>query len=403
MDSVKHRKHIMIVAGEASGDLHGANLMRAYRAKDVETVFSGIGGHAMREEGLRVAVEAETLSVVGITEVIAKLPVIFRGMAAAKNIILEDKPDLLILIDFPDFNLRLAAFAKKHNVPVLYYISPQIWAWRQGRVKKMKRLVDHMAVILPFEAHFYETHGIPVTYVGHPLLDHVPASENEAAIAKGDEKPSYLPASTGNCHRIGFLPGSRDREVSTLLPVMLETSKLLAERLDISGFYISHARSVAKEKLENVISAHISEENIHKYDLVSGGIHRVLDKVDFVIAASGTVTLEAAMALKPMIIIYKVSPLSYWLGRALIRVDHIGLVNLIAEERVVPELIQAEANPEAIAETVTDILKSPERVKTMHDGLLRVKNILGGPGASAKAADIAFAMLERIKNQNTPI
>jgi lipid-A-disaccharide synthase len=220
MNSSDNPHHIFLIAGEASGDLHGAHLVKALKARCDTLVFSGIGGQAMQEAGVDIVVDAATLSVVGITEVLSRLPDILSGMAVAKSFLRTRHPDLLILIDFPDFNLKMAAFAKKLKIPILYYISPQIWAWRSGRVTKIGRLVDHIAVILPFEASFYRKHHIPVTFVGHPLLDDF--REPLPALALGNTPPV-----------IGLLPGSRASEISRHLPVMLQAAGILSEQLDI--------------------------------------------------------------------------------------------------------------------------------------------------------------------------
>ncbi|MGD9073527.1 MAG: lipid-A-disaccharide synthase, partial [Desulfobacterales bacterium] len=205
----------MIVAGEASGDQHGAKLVAEMRRSDPTIFFCGIGGKALASAGVRILVDTAVLTVVGITEVFAKLPVVYRSLALAKKLLQSLKPDLLILIDFPDFNLRVATAARKLGIPVLYYISPQIWAWRRGRVKKIGRLVSHMAVILPFEADFYSAHGIPVTFVGHPLLDRITGDEEEGDTIEDSAERTL----------IGLLPGSREVEIKRLLPVMLDAAE----------------------------------------------------------------------------------------------------------------------------------------------------------------------------------
>ena len=223
----------MIIAGEASGDMHGAKLAQAIKNHSSNAFLFGVGGNAMHTEGVRLIVNAGTLSVVGITEVLSRLPTIYRAMTTVKKALSKLKPDLLILIDFPDFNFHVAAAAKNLGIPVLYYISPQIWAWRQNRVHKIKRLVDHMAVILPFEAAFYRKHHVPVTFVGHPLLDgNMPT-------------PDRLPATTHMEEPvIGLIPGSREKEVTTLLPVMLQASKIIKRTQPTSRFLVSCAESI---------------------------------------------------------------------------------------------------------------------------------------------------------------
>jgi lipid-A-disaccharide synthase len=371
---------IFMIAGEASGDLHGANLVKALKAKKQNIVFSGIGGKAMQDAGVNIMVEAATLSVVGITEVFSKLRGILSGMAAAKSFLKNARPDLLILIDFPDFNLRIAAVAKKWNIPVLFYISPQIWAWRSKRVTKIGRLVDHIAVILPFEAAFYRKHHIPVSFVGHPLLDEF-----------RDKLPSPMLPSKDSPPIVGLLPGSRESEIFRHLPVMLHAARILSEQMDIR-FVVSMAPGAPHDAIKSLCRPF---QDKLRLDIDPIGARSVFAKTHLVVAASGTVTLEAAIAGTPVIIIYKVSPLSYQFGKALIKVKNIGLVNLIAEREIVPELIQDRASPELIAEAVLNLVNTPSALDAIRHAFAEVRNRLGGPGASARVADIALNMLRQ--------
>ena len=285
------------------------------------------------------------------------------------------------MIDFPDFNLHIAAVAKKLDIPVLYYISPQIWAWRQGRVKRISQLVDHMAVILPFEQQFYEAHDVPVTFVGHPLLDaDLPAAD---PISKTD--PSVPPV-------IGLVPGSRDIEIIRHLPVMLDSANVLTERLGQVKFIISHAPSVERERIQAVSEGHHLRA---KVEVISDGVEKVFERCDAIVAASGTVTLQAAIYGVPMVIIYKVSPVSAWLGRALIRVPNVGLVNLVAGRELVPELLQENATGENIAQAIQNMLKDEEEFNRLKHQLIALRDMLGGGGASQRVADIALEMLTR--------
>ncbi|MFP4347324.1 MAG: lipid-A-disaccharide synthase [Desulfococcaceae bacterium] len=374
------RKTVMIVAGEASGDGHGAKLVRALKKRSGPPIrFVGIGGRALQNAGMEVVVDASSLSVVGITEVFAKAGNILKGLSAARGVLKQCRPDLLILIDFPDFNLHLAGFAKKVGVPVLYYISPQVWAWRSGRVRTIARRVDHMAVILPFEQHFYQRHKVPVTFVGHPLMD----------------RPHQLPSADVNDPSepvavIGLLPGSRDGEVEKLLPEMLKAANLLQKRDPDLSFLISLSDSVNETRVRDILSRHRGTATV---EILDQGVEAVFQRSDFVIAASGTVTLEAAIAGIPMVIIYKVSPASYRLGKALIRVDHISLVNLISGKRLVPELIQADASPMKIADTVEKMLSDTSGLKRIREELVMIRERLGGPGASDRVAQIALNLL----------
>ncbi|MBI5592146.1 MAG: lipid-A-disaccharide synthase [Deltaproteobacteria bacterium] len=372
---------IFMIAGEASGDLHGANLVKALKRKKQNIVFSGIGGKAMQDAGVEIVVDAATLSVVGITEVLSKLPGILGGMAAAKSFLKNARPDLLILIDFPDFNLRIASVAKKLHIPVLFYISPQIWAWRSGRVTKIGRLVDHIAVILPFEATFYRKHHIPVTFVGHPLLDEF--KDRPIPFPGPLLEKSHPPV-------IGLLPGSRESEIFRLLPVMLQAARILSRQMDIR-FVVSMAPGAPHDAIKALCLPFQDELRL---EIDPDGARSVFAKTHLVVAASGTVTLEAAIAGTPVVIIYKVSPISYRLGKALIKVKHIGLVNLIADREIVPELIQDRASPELIAETVLKLVNTPSALDAIRRAFVDVRNRLGGPGASSRVADIALNMLE---------
>lgn len=378
MDPLSKKKRVMIIAGEASGDLHGSKLVRAMRKRNKKLLFCGIGGRALGEAEVKVLLDASEIAVVGITEVFSKLPNILKGLRAAKKALITQHPDLLILIDFPDFNLRLAVTAKKLGIPVLYYISPQIWAWRPGRVKKIKALVDHMVVILPFEEEFYRDHKIPVTFVGHPLLDN--------SFPKGKTAPERrkdIPV-------IGFLPGSRDGEIARHLPIMINAARILNRKIDNVKFLISLAPEVKRKYVEDIIKKH---KITVAFELVAEGSEKVFERSKFVVVASGTVTLEAAISGIPMVIIYKVSPISYWLGRSMIQVKHIGLVNLIAGRKIVPELLQKEASPGRIADTVFKMLSDSSDLERIRLELLSIRDFLGGPGAAERVADIAIGML----------
>jgi len=366
----------MIIAGEASGDQHGAKVVTALRDRHPGVSLTGIGGDAMRRAGVHILMDAHELSVVGITEIFAKAPTLLRGLSTAKKALKQLKPDLLILIDFPDFNLHVAATAKRAGVPVLYYISPQIWAWRSGRAKKIRSRVDHMAVILPFEADFYHRFQVPVTFVGHPLLD-------------GAEKAFSAPAGA-HFPTIGLLPGSRDKEVIRLLPEMLKAAYILKQLVPNVKFLLSRAPSVKPELFDDIMSRHGTGA---AFEVVTDGVGDIFRRSTLLVAASGTVTLEAAMAGVPMVIAYKVSPVSYRLGRMLIRVRHIGLANLISGREIVPELIQREASAGNIAETVHRMISNPSELEGCRQALLELRHELGGAGASDRVADIAAGML----------
>ncbi|MCJ7615573.1 MAG: lipid-A-disaccharide synthase [Desulfobacterales bacterium] len=378
-------KHVMIIAGEASGDLHGSKLVRAICNKNKEIYFCGIGGQALKEAGVKILVDASELSVVGITEVFSKIPNLFKAMSVVKRHLKSLRPDLVILIDFPDFNLKIAAAAKKLGIPILYYISPQVWAWRRGRVKTIRELVNHIAVILPFEEDFYKKHNVPVTFVGHPLLDNY--TQNDL------RQSDTLETVENENHEmlvIGLLPGSRYREVKSLLPVMLNAANILQNRIRKVKFIISIAPSVEKKYVEEILKKH---KEISDCKLATGDVKKVFEMCRIAVAASGTVTLEAAISGTPTVIIYKVSPVSYWLGRLMVQVKNFGLVNLIAGENIVPELLQDKASPENIADTVFNMLNDTKGLQKMKEKLLEIRDMLGGPGASERVAEIALNIM----------
>jgi lipid-A-disaccharide synthase len=381
MNPVSKQFCVAIIAGEASGDQHGAKLVKAMQKKNPALFFCGIGGPALKQAGVRILLNASELAVVGITEVFSKIPSIIKGIRTVKKLLSSLRPDLLILIDFPDFNLHIAGIAKKLGIPVLYYISPQIWAWRRRRVKRIGRIVDHMAVILPFEEQFYREHNVPVTFVGHPLLDaHLPAAEKPLK--------SHLKSEPV----IGLVPGSRDNEVARHLPVMLNAAAILKERLNHATFIVSHAHSVEKRQIEAIIAEHGRHVDV---EVVSDGVETVFEYCDAIVAASGTVTLQAAIHGCPMVIIYKVSRVSYWLGRALVRVPNIGLVNLVAGRQIVPELVQADACSENIVSAIESMINDREGLTNLKEQFRTLRDKLGGAGASEKVARIALEMLDR--------
>ncbi len=372
---------IMIIAGEASGDQHGAKLAQALQNRSGRTALFGVGGSAMQAAGVRRILDSKTLSVVGITEVVAKLPVIHHGFVIVTRALRRIKPDLLILIDFPDFNFLVAKVAKKLQIPVLYYISPQIWAWRQSRVKTIRRLVDHMAVIFPFEAAFYRKHQVPVTFVGHPLLDRIDPTPGT--------RPQR-PRPTGPV--IGLVPGSRDKEVTTLLPVMLQAACRIKRQMPTAQFLVSCADTISPDLVTSIARPY---DAAVAPQIVQGAIVDLFARSRLLIAASGTVTLEAALHGVPAVIVYKVSPMSYWLGKRLIKVKHIGIVNLIAGKALLPELVQDDASPPRIADTVMQLIRNPDRLERIKSELAGLENLLGGAGASDRVAAIALRLMGR--------
>lgn len=372
---------IMIVAGEASGDLHGSNLVKEVLRKNPDLSFSGIGGPKMRDAGVTILADASEMAVVGLVEVISHSAVIYRAFSTLKRIIRTDPPDLLILIDYPDFNLFLAKVAKRAGVRVLYYISPQIWAWRVGRVKKIARLIDRMAVVFPFEIPFYEKEGVPVTFVGHPLVDivHPTMARAEAQACFGLDPARKT---------VGLFPGSRKGEIRHLFATILEAAALLKKHYPELQFILPLASSLSGTDI-----APFLESSPLDIRVIEGKGYDVMQVCDAIITVSGTVTLEAALMEVPMVIIYRVSPLTYAVGKRLIKVDHIGICNIVAGERVVRELIQDDAEPAWIAAEIGRILTDDGYAAEMRAKLAGVKAKLGSGGGSARVARLVLDMV----------
>ncbi|OQX19097.1 MAG: lipid-A-disaccharide synthase [Desulfobulbaceae bacterium A2] len=376
---------VMIVAGEASGDLHGARLVQALRRLRPELTFCGMGGPELTGVGVELLCDAARIAVVGVTEVLGHL----RDILAARRLLVEAmrgrRPALLVLIDFPDFNLWLARTAKKLGIPIFYYISPQVWAWRSGRVRTIGRLVERIGVILPFEEEFYRQRGVRADFVGHPLLDSVATTMDRVAFCR---RHGIDPA-----HRlVALLPGSRRGEIGRLLPIFLESARRLAKELaEPCTFLLARAPTVTPALLEAAgaspdgtgVDLRIVAED--RYDLMAAS--------DAALAASGTVTLELAILDVPMVVTYRVSPHSYWLGRLLVRVPYFSLVNLVARRMVVPELLQHECSPDNIVRHLLPLLKDPALRADTLAGLAEVRRLLGGGGASERAARIALECL----------
>ena len=374
-------KKILLVAGEVSGDLHGSRLVEAIQRIEPDVQFSGVGGEGLERRGVKLLYPAHSLSVVGITEVFVKLRTILKALRGLKRSLEREKPDLVILIDFPEFNLRLAKIAHRRGIPILYYISPQVWAWRPKRIRLIAQLVRKMVVLFPFEVPLYEAAGVDVEWVGHPLLDIVkPTLPKEKAYQQFGLDPKQ--------RTIGLLPGSRSHEVERLLPPLLASAHLLQKEIPDLQFVIPLAPGLPK----TILSSRMKNISV-PVKVVEGFTYDVMNLSDLLITASGTATLEGAILGKPMIIIYKVSFPSYWIGRALIRVDHIGLVNLVAEKEIAPELIQKDVHPQRIADEALRILRDPILSRKMSESMGEVCQKLGKPGAAQRAARIVTSLL----------
>ncbi|MBM9511665.1 lipid-A-disaccharide synthase [Desulfogranum marinum] len=379
-------EHIMIIAGEASGDMHGANLVKALQAMRPDITFSGMGGKELAAAGVDILFDAAKIAVVGVVEVFSHLKDIFKARQTLIEEMRQKKPALLILIDFPDFNMLLAAQAKKLDIPVFYYISPQVWAWRSGRVKKIGRLSRRVATILPFEQQFYKNYGYEVDFVGHPLLDTVTTTMSRAEFLKKYDIPP------GN-RLIGIIPGSRSKEIKFLLADFLQAAVLYEQQTDQScTFLLPQASTISDAQLEenglgefgHELDIRVIAEN--RYDLMAA--------CDAALTASGTVTLELAILGTPAVVAYKLAPKTYLLGKILIRnIRFFSLVNLISDKQIIPELLQDEVTPTRLASELDKLLTDPLEHQQVHQGLQALKSLLGGPGASAKAASIALEII----------
>ena len=374
-------KKIMLVAGEVSGDLHGAHLVEAIQEIEPEIQFFGVGGEGLEKRGMKLLHHVHSLSVVGISEAFRKLRTALKILRELKEAMEQERPDLIVLIDYPEFNLRLARIARKKGIPVLYYISPQIWAWRPGRVRSIAKLVRKMVVLFPFEVPLYQAAGVDVEWVGHPLLDIVrPSLPKEEAIERFGLDPAQK--------TIALLPGSRIEEVARLLPPLLDSTILLRKKMSELQFIIPLAPGISGTNLHPIL-----RDGPVPIRVVNGFGYDVMALSDLIITASGTATLEAAILGKPMVIVYKVSSLTYWVARALIRVKHIGLVNLVAGKEIARELIQEEVNPERIAEEALRLLKDPVLYEKTIESMAEVRQSLGESGAASRAARIVLSLL----------
>lgn len=378
---------IMIIAGEASGDLHGAKLVKAMRAARPELRFCGMGGKELISAGVDVLFDAKKIAVVGLAEVFSHLPDIFAARKILRKALLEKRPALLILIDFPDFNLMLAGFARSLGIPVFYYITPQVWAWRSGRVKTIQKRVDRVGVILPFEEEFFRHHGLAADYVGHPSVDSVKSTGS-----KEDFCISQNIAPDSTC--VGLFPGSRKKEIATLLPILLETAQnLQKKRKEKLNFFIPLASTIGKDELyRNGLSQIGDDLDIR---IITEDRYDMMAACDAAIVVSGTVTLELALLDTPMVVMYKVSRGTYRIGKMLVNknLKYFSLVNLIADKLIVPELLQDAVNSERIEAEISAILFDQSAREKMLQGLKDVREKMGPPGASAKAADLALSLL----------
>ena len=380
---------LMIVAGEASGDGHGAKLVRALReaAPDVNFEFFGAAGKQLRSSGVEAVVEADALSIVGLLEIGLALPVFLRAFRDLKKAAVERKADAVILVDFPDFNLKLAKSLKKKGLKVIYYISPQLWAWRKYRIRTIKKYVDLVIAILPFEKDWYQAHGVShVEYVGNPLAMEVHTKLSRTDFCKKYDLDPHLKI-------VSLLPGSRHKEIARILPVMLESAKLISAKLPEAQFVIALASNQDQAAVHKAISKTNGRGLIPpKIKIIENETYDALNASDAAAVTSGTATLEAGIIGTPMAIVYKTSALNYKLLEPLISVEHYGLINLIAGERIATELIQDKFTAETLADEI-DRLLEPDGNARMRKQLKIAAGKLGHGGASKRAAEAILRII----------
>ena len=364
-----------IIAGEASGDLHASNLMKELKTRDAQADFRCWGGDLMRVQGGELVKHYRELAFMGFVEVIANIRTIARNLKFCKQDILDHKPDAIILVDYPGFNLRIAEFAKEHNFKVIYYISPQVWAWKKSRVHKIKKTVDRMITILPFEKGFYKTYNYDVDFVGHPLLDVVKDLEKpDAKLFKKEFQLDDRPI-------IALLPGSRKQEITKMLNRMLQ----LVPAFQDYQFVIAGAPGIDKDFYVSIMGA-------QKVRVIHSKTYELLQLAEAALVTSGTATLETALFGVPEVVCYKANALSVIIARRLIKIKFISLVNIIMDRLVVKELIQQDLNVEQLTLELQDILPGSSARKKILTDYKELKTKLGGVGASSKAAEIIYSM-----------
>lgn len=375
-------KRVMIIAGEASGDTHAAKLVREVKEKNTDITFYGIGGKNMVDAGVDALVDSAQLAVVGLFEVLAHWNTISGALKKMQHLLRTDPPDLLVLTDYPDFNLRLAKTAKECGVKVLFYISPQVWAWRQKRVFKIRKLVDMMAVVFPFEETFYKKYDVPVRFVGHPLVDEIHVTNNKTALMKEFLLDSDKPI-------IGLFPGSRQSEIRRLLPIIVESAKQILKVKPDAQFVIPVASTLKEEDLLPYF------DNVD-FDMriISNRSHDVMHICDAVITVSGTVTLELGLLKIPMVVINKISKFSYYIVTRTLKLDHVALCNIVANKRVVPELIQDNATADKISSKLIGLLDNNEERNKIITEFETLEEKLTNKETKTELSELLISMLE---------
>ena len=377
---------LLLSCGEASGDLYAGALTRELRALDPTLAIAGLAGPQFEAAGGRLLDDYRDIAVTGLTEAIAKVPRSYAALRRLVNAARADRPHALVVVDAPDFNFRLAPRIKRLGVPVIYYISPQIWAWRPARLQTIRRFADRVLVIFPFEEAIYREGGVPVEFVGHPLIDLIaPAAAREQFLTTLGLRPA--------CPTVAVLPGSRPNEVARILPDLVAAADRIRAAVPGAQFVVARAPD-----LEDRLFTAASNASA-PFVVVAGQTDSVLAASDVVVTASGTATVQTALHDKPMVIVYRLSPMTYRLGRRLLTVDAIGMVNLIAGAKIVPELVQEMFTPDAVANEAISMLTDRERAARIRQQLASVRTRLGGPGASRRAAEAILRLARERANR----
>lgn len=379
-------RRVLMIAGDPSGDLHGAGVVRALKRRLPDLDLYGVGGDRMKDEGMEVVYHLSRLSFMGFVEVIKNLAVVRHLERTLEHLLDTRRPDVVVLIDYPGFNLRFARKAKRRGIKVLYYISPQVWAWHKGRVKKMRALVDRMKVVFPFEVEIYRREGIAVEFVGHPLAERIGTACTREEFFRAN---AFDPARK----LVALLPGSRTQEIEMILPTMLRAARRLHAELGVQ-VAVAVAPNLGRDALRPYVG---SDDRVH---LIEHGTYDIMAHADCAIVTSGTATLETGWFGTPMMVVYKTSPVTFLIGRALVGVPYIGLVNIVAGRKIVPEFVQHDMKEENLVREATRQLTDDAYAGEMRKNLAVIKTQLGGPGTSARVAEGIIELGSSSSNNN---
>ena len=374
----------MVIAGEESGEIYGARLMREIKKLAPTATFSGVGGDRMAAEGFNILYHCRDMASIGVVQMLEKLSFFLGALKDIRARVSSGEFDAVILIDYPDFNLQVAKTAYRAGVPVFYYVCPQFWVWRRYRIKSVQKWVDTMLVILPFEEEFYRERGVDARFIGHPMLDEISPPRDRSAL-----RSRFMAGSAGTL--IGLLPGSRTSEVNAMLEPMLGTADAIHDEKPDTSFVIPVAPHIPRNEIEQAIGGRPYVK------AVSGNSHDVMAASVLLITKSGTSTLEAAIVGTPMIIIYRLPFFSYWLARLLAHVKYVGLPNLIADREVAREFLQRDVKPAAVARAALELLNDPEKMERARKDMRDIRTKLGDSGAPRRAAGVILDRLKTVK------